>query len=193
LSLTCLGGMTEMTQDKAIATRSTSEERTPGDPRRRLFVMRSGSRLFAVYTDEVEATSENLTPTPLPFARPPVRGVVSQRGRILTVIDPLLLLQPDAVAPTNAPPPAPSTTRTPLPIIVALRGDEQLALAVEHIEHDIELYDDETAADAGAKISNSPRFLRRIIQPHTNAIALLDPAHLFDAAMQGIERRRRRT
>jgi len=79
-----------------------------------------------------------------------------------------------------------------VPLIVALKGDEQLALAVEHIEHDIELYDDETA-DAGARVSNSPRFLRRIIQPHTDAIALLDPAHLFDAAMQGIERRRRRT
>ncbi|MCA1555446.1 MAG: hypothetical protein LC747_02030, partial [Acidobacteria bacterium] len=122
----------------------------------------------------------------------------SRRGRILTVIDPHLLLQPDSVAtidaPADATTSAPFTTRTtPVPFIVALRGDEQLALAVEHIEHDIELYDDETTADAGAKISNSPRFLRRIIGPHTNAIALLDPAHLFDAAMQGVERRRRRT
>lgn len=145
--------------------------------------MRSGSRLFAVYRDEVEATSENLMPTPLPFARPPVCGVVSQRGRMFTLIDPLLLLHPDAVAQTG----------TPVTIIVALRGDEQLALAVEHIEQDLELDADEPTADAGAKFSNSPPFLRRIIGLHTNAIALLDPAHLFDAATQGIERRRRRT
>jgi len=185
-----------MMQDEATATRSLLEVRTPGEPRRRLFVMRSGTCLFAVYADEVEATSEDLTPTPLPFARPPVRGVVSRRGQILTVLDPLLLLQPDAT-PTGAaadePDSAPFTARTtPVPIIVALRGDEQLALAVEHIEHDIELYDDETA-DAGAIISNRPRFLRRLIQAHADTIALLDPAHLFDAAMQGIERRRRRT
>lgn len=188
-----------MTQDEPTATRSTPEERTPGaPPPRRLFVMRSGTCLFAVYRDEVEATSENLTPTPLPFARPPVSGVVSRRGQILTVIDPLLLLQPDAVAHTGAHQvealtAASFTTRTPpVPFIVALKGDEQLALAVEHIEHDSELYDDETA-DGGTSDSNSPRFLRRIIQPHLNPIALLDPAHLFDAAVQGIERRRRRT
>jgi hypothetical protein len=38
---------------------------------------------------------------------------------------------------------------------------------------------------------NNP--LRRIIQHHTESIALLAPAHLFEAALQGIERRRRRT
>jgi len=145
--------------------------------------MRSGACLFAVYADEVEATSENLTPTPLPFASAPVRGVVSQRGRILTVIDPLLLLQPDT--------PVEVLTQTAAPLIVALRGDEQLALSVESIKHDIELYDDE--ADAGAVASDGLALLRRTIQHRTDSIALLDTARLFDAAMQGIERRRRRT
>ena len=56
--------------------------------------MRTGARRFAVYADEVEATSENSRPTPLPFAPAPVRGVVSRRGRMLTLIDPLPLLPP---------------------------------------------------------------------------------------------------
>lgn len=173
-----------MRPDETTAIHSTLAEPAPGEPRRPLFVMSAGSRLFAVYTDEVEATSENLTPTPLPFARPPVRGVVGVRGRIFTVIDPLLLWQPDA-----------APTRTPSPFIVVLRGDEQLALAVERIERDSEIYDDGATAaeDAGADISDRPRFLRRIIERDTKQIALLAPAHLFDAAMQGIERRRRRT
>jgi chemotaxis signal transduction protein len=146
-------------------------------------------RLFAVYADEVEATSENLTPTPLPFAPAPVRGVVSQRGRIFTVIDPLLLLQPDAAptgAPADAPALAPLSMQTSTPFIVALRGDEQLALSVERIEHELEFFDDEADAPASS-------LLRRTIRHQTGDIALLDPAHLFDAAMKGVERRRRRT
>lgn len=176
--------MEETTQAGAAAIHSTGEERFgSAPPRRKLCVMRSGARLFAVYADEVEATSDQLTPTPLPFAPAPVRGVVSQRGRMLTVIDPLLLLQPDAQAAV-----APATT--PAPLIVALRGDEQLALSIESIAHDIELFDDEAGPETNASHS---LFLRRTIQPDTNHIALLDPARLFDAAMQGVERRRRRT
>lgn len=169
--------------------------------------MRSGARLFAVYADEVEATSENPTPTPLPFTPAPVRGVVSQRGRILTLIDPLPLLhgvtttdlhgatmtgvtthgaQTADAAQTFAPP----ATRNSAPFVVALKGDEQLALSVEAVEHEIELYDDEVDAVADAPGSS---LIRRTIQHHTHAVVLLDPARLFDAAMQGVERRRQRT
>jgi chemotaxis signal transduction protein len=156
--------------------------------------MRSGARLFAVYADEVEATSENLTPTPLPFSPAPVRGVVSQRGRILTLIDPLPLLHgvttTDAPAADAAQTFAPPASHTIAPFVVALKGDEQLALSVEAVEREIELYDDEAEAATNAP-GNS--LLRRIIEHNTHAVALLDPARLFDAAMQGVERRRRRT
>jgi chemotaxis signal transduction protein len=177
-----LPDMEELTQDDGAATSSppTAAARTASE-RRRLCVMRSGARLFAVYADEVEATSESLRPTPLPFAPAPVRGVVSQRGRILTVIDPLLLLS------TNAP----AATTADAPLIVALRGDEQLALLVERIEHDIELFDD-GEADATSDASPNSQLLRRTIRYQTHTIALLDTAHLFEAAMQGVERRRKR-
>ncbi len=163
--------------------------------------MRSGARRFAVYADEVEATGENLTPTPLPFAPAPVRGVVGQRGRILTLIDPLPLLPPLTLnvtlndAPETAAAQTFATPATPTPafplFVVALKGDEQLALSVESIEHGIELYDTE-ASDATEDAPGSS-LLRRTIQHDTHAVALLDPARLFDAAMQGVERRRQRT
>ena len=177
-------GMEDTAQDdRAAATDSTRAGNLSSDARRRLFVMRAGKRLFAVYQDEVEATSENpTTPTPLPFAPAPVRGVASQRGRILTVIDPLLLLQPDAGTSSDALPRA--------SLIVALKGDEQLALAVESVEHELELFDDE--ADAARDPSNNLP-LRRTIRHQAGDILLLDPARLFDSAMQGVERRRRRT
>jgi chemotaxis signal transduction protein len=201
-----LPDMEEMTQDNDDATAATGAPpaaRRPASARRKLCVMRSGTRLFAVYADAVEATSENLTPTPLPFAPAPVRGLVSQRGRILTVIDPLLLFPPvapstgtTADAPTLSTPHVSPPTGASAPLIVArivaLRGDEQLALAVERIEDDLELFDDGEADTATHATHGSQLFLRRIIQHQTGAIALLDTAHLFEAAMQGVERRRKR-
>jgi chemotaxis signal transduction protein len=190
-----VGGMKETAHDETTATSSSHAERAGDAPRRRLFVMRSGARRFAVYADEVEATSENLTPTPLPFAPAPVRGVVSQRGRILTLIDPLPLLPGLTQV---AAPPSSAATRTGAshashvsPVVVALKGDEQLALSVESIEHGIELYDTEAGGAAEDAPDNSP--LRRIVRHDAHAVALLDPARLFDAAMRGVERRRRRT
>jgi chemotaxis signal transduction protein len=122
-----------------------------------------------------------LQPTPLPFAPAPVRGVVSQRGRILTLIDPHTLL-PDAA---HAP-------QTQTPFVVALKGDEQLALAAESIEHEIELYDDATDIEADAS-DTSPPLVRHIIPYRAHTIALLDTARLFESAMRGVERRRQRT
>ncbi|HEY0101289.1 MAG TPA: chemotaxis protein CheW [Pyrinomonadaceae bacterium] len=193
--------MEESTQDDSTAGGSTRAGRLTG-ARRKLCVMRSGARLFAVYADEVAATSEDSRPTPLPFAPLPVRGIVSQRGRILTVIDPLPLLPPDAPtlaatpeAPAHTSPQASSLTQPHAPLIVALRGDEQLALSVERIEHDLELFDDEDdhATDTTANASPGSHLLRRTIRHETDSVAILDTAHLFEAAMQGVERRRRRT
>ena len=179
--------------DGAAAKDSTRAVHLSSDAsrRRKLFVMRTAdARLFAVYADEVEATSENPTPpTPLPFAPAPVRGLVSQRGRILTVIDPLLLFPSNAAtspdATTNAAPTRPT-------LIVALGGDEQLALAVGSVEHELELFDDDDAANAARDPANNLP-LRRTIRHHAGDILLLDTARLFDAAMQGVDRRRRRT
>lgn len=189
-----LPDMEEMMQDDATATNSTRAGR-PASERRKLCVLRSGARLFAVYADEVEATSENLRPTPLPFAPAPVRGVVGLRGRIFTVIDPLLLFPPDApatAATADAPTLAAEMTRAVAALIVALRGDEQLALSVERIEPDIELFDDHEASTTDEVSPGAPLFLRRTIRQQKDAIALLDTAHLFEAAMQGVERRRKR-
>jgi chemotaxis signal transduction protein len=190
VQFTMSGGMKKTTRDETTETRVSRAERTDDAPPRRLFVMRSAARLFAVYADEVAATSENLTPTPLPFAPVAVRGVVSQRGRILTLIDPLPLLP---VATPTAAETQPFTSPAMLssaPFVVVLKGDEQLALAVEAVEHEIELYDTEADAVPGA---SGGSLLRRTIAYHTHAVALLNPARLFDAAMQGVERRRQRT
>jgi chemotaxis signal transduction protein len=163
---------------------------------RTLFVMRAGARLFAVFAEEVEATASDLTPTPLPFAPHAVLGVVSLRGRIRTVIDPIRLTDADSNAATHAassdsvsPGSDPSPlSQPPARLFVAFTGDEQLALACDGAEGLIEV--------AHAKLNASPDADSHVlgtIEHRGLTVTLLDPARLFDAAVRGIERRRKRT
>lgn len=163
---------------------------------RTLFVMRAGARLFAVFAEEVEATASDLTPTPLPFAPHAVLGVVSLRGRIRTVVDPLRLTDADADAATHvasrdtvsadSDPSSPSQTSTRL--FVAFTGDEQLALACDGAEGLIEVAPAKLKAPPG-----SDSHVLGTIEHRGLTVTLLDPARLFDTAVRGIERRRKRT
>jgi chemotaxis signal transduction protein len=152
---------------------------------RKLHIFRAGAQLFAVPAEEVEATARSLTPTPLPFAPRAVLGVVSLRGRIRTVIDPLRLDE-DArgrdASPINS-----SHDNTPR-LFVALAGDEQLALACDAAEGEFEI------APTHIVPSHDPRsHLRGTFERAGSRVALLDPSSLFDAATRGTERRRRRS
>ena len=146
--------------------------------RRELLVVQTGARLLGVFADEAGGVTEWREPTPLPRAAAAVLGVVSIRGLLLTVLDPLRLLG----EPTSgeSPPPA---------FIVALRGDEQLALAVDRALRIDEIFADEVeplTRSSGASI------LRGVVARGRDIIAVLDTTQLFAAAMQGEERRRQR-
>src|SRR6266849_5524918 len=78
----------------------------------------AGGRIFAVFADQVDGTAEARMPAALPNAPPAVLGVVCMRGHMLTVLDPIAVL-------TGEPFGWPAS----LPAVIALRGDEQLALA----------------------------------------------------------------
>jgi chemotaxis signal transduction protein len=74
------------------------------------------------------AISDWTEPTPLPFAPPSVQGIVSMHGRMFTVIDAAVLLARNG------------STKS---FIVALRGEEQLALAVDEIIGTVSIKPDE--------------------------------------------------
>ena len=167
------------------ATLSPSEESGGGSQRlRELFVFRAGARLFAVRTEEVEAVAENLRPAPLPFAPPPVLGVVALRGRVRTALDPLKLFDAhagpaDETLPASAQPPR---------LFVALAGDEQLALACDSAEGPV------AVPASRLELTPDPHDPARGRAEHEGRpVTLLDPARLFDAAMRGTDRRRRRS
>ena len=124
----------------------------------RLLSFRVGTRLFGVDESKVATVANWRQPAPLPHAPPAVLGVVSLQGRMLTVLD-LRRLTGGEI-----------TNNTTTQYLIALRGDEQLALAVDTVEGSIESPSDS---------NGSP-------------VEVINVSELFPLAIQGRERRQRR-
>ena len=184
--------MTEREHDGGEPQRETTNRAPVGGAHdsRGLFVFSAGGRLFALFAEEVESVGEGLRPAPLPFAPPAVLGVVAVRGRMRTALDPPRLFDAPAPAGPDAPPQtaAHAAAHTPPSLFVALAGDEQLALACDSAEGPVTVRASqlELAPDSHAPV-------RGRVEHEGRAITLLDPARLFDAAMRGTDRRRRRS
>lgn len=147
--------------------------------RRALLVARSGDKCYGIFADEADSVTEGFHPTPLPAAPPAVLGLVAVRGRMFTALSPRALLAEKGEG---------NTLETAPRFVLALRGDEQLALAVERIERVLEVLPEEVEP-----LDRAGRVVRGVLQHERDLIVVLDPAQLFEAAMQGRERRRRRT
>jgi len=106
-----------------------------------------GSKRVGVFEDDVFTVAQWREPAPLPFAPDAVLGIVAIESRMFTVLDIATQLGAGPMAPRAQ--------------IVALRGREQLALAVDHSE---------------------------LAQGN---VELLDVSTLFATVMKGQERRRR--
>jgi chemotaxis signal transduction protein len=137
-----------------------------------LRLVRVGSVDIAIPEAEVLTVIDWREPSPLPFAPTTVVGVVSVHGRMLTVLDTAKLLGVDSGAQE---------------FILALRGREQLALAITASQETIEI----DPADIRPEIE----FLslsKGIAQRHGRIIHILETEKLFGVALLGHERRRRR-
>ncbi len=145
--------------------------------RRELLLMRSNDRLLGLFADEAASVTKWREPTPLPRAAPAVLGVIAVRGRISTVLDPLMLLGERE-----------DKSGVSYEFIVTLRGEEQLALAVERVEGIIEISTDEIEPLGTAGGAT----LRGVVQRESGLVAVLNLQELFPAALRGTERRRRR-
>lgn len=180
---------------------------------RKLQLVRAGASQFGVFADEIATIVAWRQPTPLPQAPKPVLGVVSVQGRILTVLDlaslPTGEAAPDEVpneasdaAVNDAPGSVPSEASDDAPnelasealgSLVALRGDEQLALAVADVGESIEL--DRVGPDGRLALDSQPangKLILGVLQHDGAQIKILNLKELFPTAIQGRERRRRR-
>ena len=133
-----------------------------------------GEAQFAVFAEEVMAITEWREPAALPHAPASVLGIVSIHGRMLTVLDLSHLLE--------------SKARIGRPAhILALNGDEQLALAIDALGDTFAIAE----SDSEEALANG-KLVRRVINRNGDEIKLLNVRELFPAAIQGRERRRRR-
>ena len=141
----------------------------------------AGEMVFAVFAEQVESTADAKLPAPLPDAPPAVLGVVCVRGRMLTVLDPSALVTGEA-----------NSWPEVLPNIIALSGDEQLALAATERLDTITISAADIESPSEADDENLRRVALGIARYGGQEIIVLSVAHLFAAALRRKERRRRR-
>lgn len=149
----------------------------PPQATRKLQVVSSGPLVLGVFEDEIATIAEWRRPTPLPQAPPAVLGVVSIEARMLTVLDPVNLF---------------GETSTRLGfltgLLMALRGDEQLALAIEKTGETLDL----ALKDIQPSTGPGNRAVAGIFHHGDQLIKVIQVSGLFPAALRGRERRRRR-
>jgi len=150
----------------------TTEHDISTSGRRKLRLLQVDKQTLALRDEEVLTVVEWTEPTPLPFAPASVLGIVSVQGRMFTVLDLGLLMDNEA-------------TEQKQRFIVALRGDEQLALAVTDSKS-VETRTEEITLDSVSSL------VRGKIQLDGQEVSLLNVDTLFAVAIRGRERRRRR-
>lgn len=145
-----------------------------------LFVFEAAARTFAIPAEQVDGTTEAKVPAVLPHAPPAILGVVCVRGRMLTVVDPTVLLTGQSFRWPHA-----------LPCVIALRGDEQLALVAQRF-HDKITIEDADIVRPGETGEDATSLLLGRVRYGGEEILVLDVNHLFASVMRQRERRRRR-
>lgn len=147
----------------AILPRTLGLLGEPEGAKREMLVMRVGPRPIGIFADEADFVVRWKEPAPLPRAPRAVVGVVAVRGRIYTVLDPHVLLALDGELASG--------------FIVTLRGEEQLALAVERVEGVIEVAERKLQSLGGGDA-----LIRGVVEHAGELIAVLDCARIFAAA-----------
>lgn len=154
----------------------------PEDPQLRdLVPFVAGDKVFAVFADQVDGTAEAKVPVPLPNTPPAVLGVICVRGRMLTVIDPIALLTGETFGwPAS------------LPSVIALRGDEQLALAAQSCRDTITIAASDIQPPTWTSDDGFESAALGMTVHGGEEITVLRADNLFAAAVRRRERRRRR-
>jgi chemotaxis signal transduction protein len=137
-----------------------------------LRLVRIGNTVLAVPEADVLTVVDWREPSPIPFAPPTVLGVIAVQGKMFTVIDVAKLLGADTDQQKS---------------ILALRGGEQLALAVSAADKEIRIETNQINHPA-----EYPSLSKGTIERDGQLIHILAADKLFAMALQGHERRRRR-
>jgi chemotaxis signal transduction protein len=141
----------------------------------------AGDKLFAVFADQVDGTAEGKTPAALPNAPAAVLGVVCMRGHMLTALDPMAVISGESF-----------DWPASLPSVIALRGDEQLALAAQSCRDTITIAAEDIQPSSRINEDGLESAVLGIARYAGEEITILRVDRLFAAAVRRKERRRRR-
>ena len=166
-----------MTNDNVQDQRESTQGANSEPATRTLQPGRAGSFKFAIFADEISTIAAWREPTPLPKAPKSVLGVASIQGRMLTVLDLAALRGLEA-----------ASNETDAKQLIALRGDEQLALAVDELGEHILL----VGSDLDQTLATGDTLLLGVLHREGGDLCILNVKELFPSAIQGRERRRRR-
>ena len=169
-----------MVSDNPIAASENRDDQSDAAHLHDLLPFTLGDRVFAVFTDEVDATAESKPFAPLPRAPNSIVGIACVRGRMLTVIDTVALLDGESREWSHA-----------LSCVIALSGDEQLALAADTYRDTITISeaDIERTPDTSAPVDE---LVMGNVTYASEQITILNTSRLFGRAVQRRDRRRRR-
>jgi chemotaxis signal transduction protein len=131
------------------------------------------SKWFGVPKEQLLTVIDWVEPTPLPFGPEPVFGVVSIQGRMFTVVD------IDTVAGLRS-------ERQNTKSIAALRGEDQLAIAVSGAGESVEIDLSSVVPEQESSVFHGRTRVGEL------EVLLLDVDALFAGVIRGRERRRRR-
>ena len=162
---------------------SNFEQELPVVAFRKLQLVRAGSSQFGIFAEQISAIVEWQEPAPLPHAPSSVLGVVGIQGRMLTVLDLAKLAGGEA---------SDDTPRKFLRYLIALRGDEQLALAIEAPGEVVQLTPNESMTNSITTEETVTTPVLGVLQREGAEIRILNLKGLFPAAIQGRQRRQRR-
>lgn len=171
-----------MRSDNSIAASETSDDQIDAGRAQLhdLLPFTLGEQIFAVFTDEVDATAESKPFAPLPRSPNSIVGIVCVRGRMLTVVDPAALMEGESR----------NWNRT-LPCVIALRTDEQLALAAETYRDTITIAEADIERTPATSTAADELIIGQVIYA-SEKIIILNTGRLFSRAVQRRDRRRRR-
>ena len=144
----------------------------------KLQIVQAGESRFGIRTDDIATIVPWQKPAPLPHAPNSVLGVVSIQGRMLTALDLKALTSPEASASGNH----------DASFLIALRGDEQLAIAVDSLGEEVEVGDRELQRQPESR----DQLIGQVMHLDGTDISILNVKQIFPTAIQGRERRRRR-
>jgi len=175
-----LPSMIERTTSENNAPESPDSSTEDGAELHDLLPFTIGDQIFAVFTDQIDATAEARPVAPLPKAPAAVVGVVCVRGHMVTVLDAAAIL-------TGA-----EKRWTPtLPFVLVLRGDDQLGLVAETCRETITVSAEDIEASDSFGESKAPVALGTVTYAGERMV-ILDAVRLFRRAVERRERRRRR-